>query len=188
MRGGVGEGSRDKLLFLLGTALSWFTRADSLRDEINRVAQTYTPSLTPAEVTTYTRPILHRAIQAAEGRTVAFNGQERDARYAFKTDTLREWLGDLITPELETRLRVLLPADKLAEREKTRQKSRNRAQEGRYKQTRAAYLAKSQDRRSEALKLREQGLSVRAIAAQLGMGKSQVANLLSDCPKSAPPV
>lgn len=188
MRGGVAEGNRDKLLFLLGTALSWFTRSDSLQDEISRVARTYTPDLTPAETGAYTRPILRRAIQAAEGRTVTFNGQERDARYAFKTDTLREWLGDLITPEVEPRLQVLLPREQLQEREEARQRARNRAQEGRYKQDRSTYLAQAQERRAEAVRLRELGLSPKVIAERLGVTARAVRGWLPKAEKSAPPV
>lgn len=187
MRGRLGEGNRDKLLFLMGTALSWFTRTETLRDEINRVALTYTPTLTSTEVSTYTRPILRRALLAAEGKTVKYDGQERDARYAFKTETLREWLGDLITPAIEPQLRVLLPREQLDKREQDRQKVRNRAKEGRYQQDRVTYLATSQGRRTEAQRLREQGLTQKAIAAQMGVHLNTV-KAWTKGTKSAPPV
>lgn len=159
MRGGLGEGNRDKLLFLMGTALSWFTRTETLRDEINRVALTYTPTLTSTEVGTYTRPILRRALLAAEGKTLKYDGQERDARYAFKTETLREWLGDLITPAIEPQLRVLLPREQLQEREQVRQKGRNRVQEGRYQQDRATYLGQFQGSQNAAKPWEAEGIS-----------------------------
>lgn len=159
MRGGLGEGNRDKLLFLMGTALSWFTRTETLRDEINRVALTYTPTLTQTEVGTYTRPILRRALLAAEGKTLKYDGQERDARYAFKTETLREWLGDLITPAIEPQLRVLLPREQLQEREQVRQKGRNRVQEGRYQQDRATYLGQFQGSQNAAKPWEVEGIS-----------------------------
>lgn len=152
MRGGLGEGNRDKLLFLMGTALSWFTRTDTLRDEINRVALTYTPTLTPTEVGTYTRPILRRAMLAAEGKTLKYDGQERDARYAFKTETLREWLGDLITPAIEPQLRVLLPREQLKERKRA-------SDAARWKQDRARYLAQFQVSKNAAKPWEALGMS-----------------------------
>lgn len=132
---------------------------------------------------TYTRPISRRALLAADGKTLNYDGQERDARYAFKTETLREWLGDLITSAIESQLRVLLPREQLDKREQARQKARNRAQEGRYKQDRVAYFATAQDRRAEAIGLKKQGLFVRAISGQLRLSKSQVpAWLRVPCP------
>jgi hypothetical protein len=135
---GVPEGSRDRLLFLLSNALSWFTRADSLPAEIERVARTFTPSLTLAEVRAYTRPIVRRALETDEG------GGEH--RYRFRTSTIRDWIGDLIEP-VEHELRVLLPRHVLDERERERQANRNRVAEGRWKQDRETWLAKHDQER-----------------------------------------
>lgn len=114
MRGGISEGSRDRMLFLLANALSWFTRSETLADEIERVAQTYTPTLTLTEVRTYTAPILKRARASADGHRVEFQGEARDPRYYFRTETLRHWLGDLLEPVKG--LRVLVPRSVLRER------------------------------------------------------------------------
>ena len=141
-RVGVSEGHRDKLLFLLGVALSWFTQGDSLRQEIDLVARKYLRSLTSMEVAAYTQPIVDRAVAAAQGRTIAFNGQERDARFFFKTETIRIWLGDLLVPELEPRLQVLLPPEKLRERKRIRDASR-------WSQDRATYLESHAQERSK---------------------------------------
>lgn len=113
---GMPEGHRDRMLFLLSVALSWFTRSESLGAEIGRVAQMYVPTLTEAEVSTYTRPILRRAVMAANGLTIEYMGELVDPRFRFKTDTMRAWLGDLLTPGIEGQLRVLVPRSVLRDR------------------------------------------------------------------------
>lgn len=113
---GIPEGHRDTLLFLLGVSLSWFTRSDSLGAEISRVARMYVPSLTEAEVLEYTRPIVRRAVMAANGVPVEYRGDLVDPRYRFRSDTMRDWLGDLLTPEIEGQLRVLVPRSVLRQR------------------------------------------------------------------------
>jgi ElaB/YqjD/DUF883 family membrane-anchored ribosome-binding protein len=136
---GVPEGHRDTVLFLLSVSLSWFTRSDSLASEISRVARTYVPSFTEAEAMTYTRPIIRRAVMAANGLTVEYNGEQVDPRYRFKTETLRSWLGDLIEP-VQDRLRVLVPRHVLDERERERLRQRDGV-----KQERSEYLAQFTD-------------------------------------------
>lgn len=113
---GIPEGHRDHILFLLSASLSWFTRSESLGAEISRVAQMYVPSLTAAEVSEYTRPIVRRAVMAANGVPVEYRGELVDPRYRFRTDTMRDWLGDLLTPEVEGQLKVLLPRSVLRDR------------------------------------------------------------------------
>lgn len=132
---GVPEGHRDKLLFLMANALSWFTRTDSLSGEISRVARTFMPSLTMAEVQTYTRPIVRRALATEEGSD--------EHRYRFQTETIRDWIGDLIEP-VQGQLRVLVPRSVLDERERDRQANRDRVAEGRWQQDRASWLADHQ--------------------------------------------
>ena len=189
---GVAEGSRDKLLFLLSVALSWFTSAEGLVEHIQRVAKTYTPSLSAREVVTYTQPIITRAMAAKRGEKYEWRGQMKDPRYAFRTETLRGWLGALITPELETQLVALgspkTPEERqatekirLATFEKAR-KPRSRAQEGRYSQTRTEYSAKAAERAQKAQELRQSGLSFSAIATQLETSKGRVREWLKGVP------
>lgn len=124
---GIPEGHRDILLFLLGVSLSWFTRSDSLPGEIGRVARMYVPTLTDSEVVEYTRPIIRRAVMAANGMPVEYRGELVDPRYRFRTDTMRDWLGSLLTPEIETQLRVLLPRSVLRERKLAEDRERFQA-------------------------------------------------------------
>lgn len=185
---GVGEGNRDRLLFLLSVALSWFTSAEGLAEHIQRIAKTYTPSLSVREVVTYTKPIIARAMAARRGEKYEWNGRQKDPRYEFRTETLRSWLGNLITPGMESRLialgtpksvaeRAEIRAEQKAKAEKTRQ-ARSRVQEGRYSQTRTEYMAKAEARAKEANQLREGGLSLRAIAAEMSISKSRAEQYL----------
>ena len=178
---GVAEGNRNKLLFLLAVALSWFTSPDGLAEHIQRVAKTYTPSLSARDVVTYTKPIITRAIAARSGDKYEWQGQQKDPRYAFRTETLRSWLGPLITPGLESQLIALGPPKSAAERAEIRarcDKTRSRVKEGRYSQTRAEYSAKTAERAQKAQELRKTGLTMQAIADELGVTKGRVSQLL----------
>lgn len=121
---GLGDG-RDRLLFLMSNALSWFAPPDRIRDEIRRVAQTYMPTYSLAQAERLTRPVVTRALQAAAGQTVEFQGQPVDARYRFRSDTIRDWLGpELLTDELEPQLSVLCEPERIAQRKKDRDQAR----------------------------------------------------------------
>jgi hypothetical protein len=190
---GVSEGNRDKLLFLLSVALSWFTDADTLAENIARVAKTYMPSLSDKEINSYMQSVIKRAMDAKAGKFKDWNGKLRDPRYFFKTETLRRWLGPLLVPELEGRLVAFGPPktqeerqaaekERLANFEKAR-KPRCRVQEGRYKTSRSKYLEESEARAQAARSLREQGFSIRGIAQQLGVSVGRVSEW---CSMSAP--
>lgn len=185
---GVPCGHRDKLLFLLANALSWFTNPSSLNDEIVHIAHRFTPTLSDVEVAAYTRPIIERAQLAAEGKKVTFQGVQRDARYHFKTCTILEWLGELITPDVEKDLKVLLPRSVLDEREAARQKTRDRVKEGRYAQSREAYLATVAARRRKAFELFQQGLTQSEIANRFKVTPRCVRTWIKREEKCAPPV
>ena len=182
---GVAEGNRNKLLFLLAVALSWFTSADGLAEHIQRVAKTYTPSLSARDVVAYTKPIIARAIAARTGDKYEWQGQIKDPRYAFRTETLRSWLGALITPGLESQLIALGPPKSAGELAAVRagqkakaEKARSRVKEGRYRHARTEYSAKATERAQQAQELRESGLSQKAIAEQLGTTQARVSQLL----------
>ena len=135
---GVPEGKRDTLLFLQANALSWFTRSETLQQEITKNSRIYFPSLSAREVETYTRPIIQRAKAAADGKTTVHHGQVRDPRYYFQTETILDRLGGLIEPVQG--LKVLLPAHVLAERERERLRKRDGNQH-----SRSEYLAQFED-------------------------------------------
>ena len=168
---GVPEGKRDTLLFLQANALSWFTRSETLQQEITKNSRIYFPSLSAREVETYTRPIIQRAKAAADGKTTIHHGQVRDPRYYFQTETILDRLGGLIEPVQG--LKVLLPAHVLAERERERLRKRDGNQH-----SRAEYLAQFDEQRQRIVELRETGLTHAAIAAELGVSRVRVTQLL----------
>lgn len=176
---GVPEGSRDKLLFLLSNALAWFVPADRIEDEVSKVARTFVPSLPLKEALGYVRPIVQRAEAAAAGQIRDWEGGTVDPRYRMRSSTIREWLGELITPEVEPRLRVLCTPERLAEREAERQKGRDRVAEGRYKKPQSVRRMATEKRRADALRLRAEGNSQRQIATTLGISQQGVSRLLN---------
>lgn len=169
--GGVPEGYRDRVLFLLANALSWFTHPEALRSEIERTARTWTPSLTAQEARAYTAPIVRRALHAAAGRRYEWNGQLWDPRYHFRRHTLRQWLDGLIPEELEPQLSGLASDAVLAERRRERDQQRKRAERG----DKAAQRA---ERAVQARTMAEAGHSQRQIAAALGVSVGTINNWL----------
>jgi hypothetical protein len=169
--GGVPDGHRDQILFLMSVALSWYAHPDLLREEILRTARTFTPTLTDKEVETQMGSVLTRAHAAAAGKTELWHGKQVDPRYRFKAETLREWLGDLVAPELHPQLRTLAPAGVIRQRKKERDADRHEL-------TREEYLAKADDRAVSARLMRQQGHTPAEIAAKLGISRMSVSRYL----------
>lgn len=178
--GGIPPGHRDNLLFLMSVALSWFARPETLKDEIERTAKSFTPTLTDAEVETQMAPVLKRAAMSAQGKTIVYDGQERDARYHFKAESIRTLLraadgSSLIPEELYDRLRALAPADVIKQRKKERDAKR-------YEKTREEYLKEhsaSADQRAVTARLMHaQGKTPKEIATELGVSKMSVSRYL----------
>ncbi len=147
--GGIPQGHRDQFLFLSSVALSWFAHADTLEAELTRRAQTWTPGLSATEVRDAIRNPIARAQQAAAGKKVVFDGQERDPRYWYKRETLHQLMAPLIDAELAPTLRALVSDEVLAEHRREIEKARaprDRVAEGRYTLKRDEYEANSATR------------------------------------------
>lgn len=162
----IPEGYRDKWLFLAGVALSWFTHAEGIEDEIIGLAHKHT-DLAQQEIRQAMQPTLKRALQAASGHKFEWQGQKVDPRYRFRRQTLYDWIGDLIPAGLLPKMRAIIPDDEADRRDK----ARNRATEGRYatNYTGQGVRASNEDKRATARLLRAQGRSYRVIAAELGV-------------------
>ncbi len=171
----IPEGHRDKWLFLCGAALSWFTHPQGIAAEIASLGRLHT-GLDPNDILAATKPNLERAMDAAAGKKLIWNGQEVDPRYRFKRQTLYDWLSPLIPEGLLPQLRAIVPDTLAKEREDRRQKNRNRAKEGRYNDnyTKAGVRAGNQQKRATARLLRAQGHSYRAIAEELGVSDTSI--------------
>lgn len=178
--GGVPEGYRDRVLFLMAVSLSWYTKPESLHSEILATARTFTPTLSDKEVDDKISPVLKRAARAAAQEVDRYNGREYDPRYNYKAETLREQLAGLIPVELYPQLRTLCPAEVIQQRKKERDAGRDRVAEGRYQQDRESYLQAAGQKASSARLLKAQGQTVAAIAEALGVSRMTVSRYLRD--------
>lgn len=169
--GGVAEGNRDRILFHMANALSWFTVSEALESEIVALARQITPTLTEQEARGYCSSVIRRA------RDTQRHGHEE--RYAYKRSTLYERLADLIPDELAVQLRAIIPESLHIER---RRESWRKADEKRRRDAgsvgRDEYLSQADERRQQAISLRQQGKTVRAIAAELGISVGAVSGYL----------
>lgn len=176
-KSGVPSGYRDTLLFLLGVALSYFVHYETLTTEIRATARRLIPTLTDGQIKSYTQTLVNRALK--EGALE--KGMPRDAtkhRYRFRRSTIRKWLGDLITPELEPRL-LGLPSDgEIAERKRDRDRARS-ADHYTGKGVRQSNVSKME----QAHSLVASGWSRHAVALHLGVHRKTVQKWLKQHPK-----
>ncbi|TIC78487.1 DNA-primase RepB domain-containing protein [Crenobacter intestini] len=174
---GVPKGKRDRLLFMMANALSWFTVSDALEAEIIDVARRLTPTLTEREVLSYCSSVLARARADA--------AKDDGKRYRYKRETLWNALSDLIEPHagLVDQLRAIVPDDVREQRERERLRQRDGV-----KMDRTTYLATADERREEALRLRERGLSWKAVGEILGVSATAARLLASRQKRSSPPL
>ena len=122
-------------------------------------------------------PHLKRALDAAVGNKMTWQGQAVDARYRFRRQTLYDWMQPIIPAELLPSLRAIIPDGLASERRKPHDnRNRDRATEGRYatNYTKTGVRSDNQEKRAQAQAMRAQGLSTRDIAAACGVGKSTV--------------
>lgn len=167
--GGVPEGHRNTMLFHLSNALSWFTRHDALENEISAVARTQIPTLSARQVRDYTGPIVKRAQAAAEGKLLSYDNKMVDPRYRYRRQTLYDALSPLIPTELLPDMRAIIP-DELAQERKHERDSARHADTN----TGQGVRASNAEKRSEAVKMRSHGCTVRHIADKLGVGRSTI--------------
>lgn len=171
----IPEGYRDKWLFLTGVALSWFTHAEGIEDEIISLAHKHTDLAQP-EIRQAMQPTLKRAMQAVNGHKFEWHGQKVDPRYRFRRQTLYDWIGDLIPAGLLPKMRAIIPDDEADRRDRQKQQARNRATEGRYatNYTGQGVRASNEDKRATARLLRAQGLTYREIAESVGVSHESI--------------
>lgn len=187
---GVPPGYRDRVLFIMSVALSWFTEPATLYTEILATAKDMTPSLEEHEIAASMASVLKRAEMHAAGERLQYNGKDYDPRYNYSAKGLRDYLADVIPPELHAQLRALAPAEVILQRKKERDAQRDRVAEGRYKQDRGAYLqahsSGAAQRAAAARLLKAQGRTAKEIADELGISRASVFNYLKEESNCAP--
>ena len=182
LRGGVAEGERMQHLFwrLNFLLLSGATHTGQMYHEAAALARELDPrwNYRSAELMTlYAKAKAHEA-----GEKVEFGGKQFAPLYTPKNDTLISLFH--ITDDEQRKLRTLISRDMAAERHREREKARRRAAGA---VDRASYLEAASAKQAQALALKAQGLSVRAIAAQMGISKTAAGRYIAEpgeCPKS----
>lgn len=155
------EGHRDKWLFLHAVALSWFAQPDAITDEVLQVGRLIT-DFSDSEILKIMDPVIKRRGYADAGQKIEWKGQQRDPRYFFKAETLREWIGRDLIERYADQLRALAPAEVIKERKKERDAARWSDHN-----TGQGYRLGNEEKRATARLMKAQGTSLRAIAREL---------------------
>ena len=174
LRGGIQEGARMTFLlwqmnfaFLSGQihpSQSWY--------EAKSLAASIDPSWSVPHgdlSTLYAKAKAHQ-----RGERIELNGREYTPLYTPKSQTLIDIFK--ITGDEERQLRTIVSESESLRRHREREKARRKALGA---QSREDYLKTAEGRRTQARALREQGLSIRKIAAAMETSVSQVQRLLS---------
>ena len=120
-------------------------------------------------------PALAKAYEA--GEKITFGGKEYAPLYTPRNDTLINLFQ--ITDQEQCELRTIISRDMAAERRRERDRERDTARRRAAGAVdRETYLEAANTKQAQAQALREQGLSVRAIAAQMGVSVGSVSGYL----------
>ena len=169
LRGGVAEGDRMRHLhwqlnFLL---LSGATNSCFMYHEAATLARAIDHGwgYNSKELMT----LYSKAKQFESGEKVSFGGKEYPALYTPRNDTLINLFE--ITDDEQRELRTIISKGMAAERHRDRDTERRRAAGAVDRET---YLKAANNKQAQAQELRAQGLSIRAIAEQMGISKTAV--------------
>jgi DNA-binding CsgD family transcriptional regulator len=111
------------------------------------------------------------------GEKITFGGKEYAPLYTPRNDTLINLFQ--ITDQEQCELRTIISRDMAAERRRERDRERDTARRRAAGAVdRETYLEAANTKQAQAQALREQGLSVRAIAAQMGVSVGSVSGYL----------
>lgn len=173
LRGGVQEGERMLHLFwrLNFLLLSGATNSRQMYFEAAALARELDPSWRQNSKELMT--LYAKAKQFEAGEKVEFGGRQYPALYTPRNDTLINLFQ--VTDDEQRELRTLISQDMAKERDRERHTARRRAAGA---VERSAYLAAAADKAVEARLLRAKGLSVRSIAAQMGVSVGAVSGYL----------
>lgn len=173
LRGGVQEGERMQHLFwrLNFLLLSGATNSRLMYYEAKALAKELDPNWQENSKELMTLYSKAKAYEA--GEKVSFGGREYPPLYTPRNDMLIDLFG--ITDQEQAQLRTLISKSMAAERHREREKARRRASGAVDRET---YLQTASAKQAQAQNLREQGLSVRAIAVQMGVSVGAVSGYL----------
>lgn len=165
---------RDRWMFVAGVAMSWLAIPSVLRRELYALSREV-GGWTEAKAKSKLHAVFRTAHEAARGEKVEWAGMKVDPRYRLKNKTIIEALE--ISPEEEREMRTIIGDDERRRRDRERDERRRR---GAGAMTRVEYEVRAAKRRAAARRLAETGKSVRRIAEELGISKSQVQRALKE--------
>jgi len=170
----VPVGYRDTFLWLAATALSWVLPPARVRQELAELGREFAGTMPESERIQFLSATLTRAEQAAQGMTIELDGCRIDPRYRFSNAKLIELLQ--VSPDEQRQLKTIISDEEAKQRHAARERARRAAHrianEG---MTRAEYLEAADIKRVQARKFRDQGWSIRRIAAELGISVGSAA-------------
>lgn len=178
LRGGVEEGERMKHLFwrLNFLLLSGATNSSQMYYEASALAREIGPTWGYRGKELMTLYSKSKAYEA--GEKVTFGGQQYSPLYTPKNDTLINLFE--ITDDEQRKLRTIICKNISAERHRDRERLRRRSAGT---VDREAYLEAVQEcsdiKRTQAQELRAKGLSIRAIASQMGASVGSVSSYIN---------
>ena len=158
----------DRWMFVAGVAMSWLAIPSVLRRELYALSREV-GGWTEATAKSKLHAVFRTAHEAAKGEKVEWAGMKVDPRYRLKNKTIIEALE--ISPEEEREMRTIIGDDERRRRDRVRKNP---------EMSRAEYLIRAAKRRAQARRLSEEGLSLRKIAEELGISKSQVQRALNE--------
>jgi len=166
-------GQRDSWMFVVATSLAKLVEPQFLEREILVLGRDYA-GWSEVETRSRMQSVISRAHAASVGDKVEYNGQQRDPRYRLTNKWIINTLG--ITPSEEKEMEVLISKDTKRQRDRERKEKARRA---RGAKPRDEYEAEAREKRSLALELREQGMSLREIGKTLGVSHTQIKRMIS---------
>lgn len=173
---GVHEGSRDKYLFAATCHLAWICRSETLEAQMLAWKSEHIPSITDDEAKLIMGSAIRRAHTAHEDIAAGiFKSVFDDARYVLSATCLWEQFGDdIYRAGLLDQMKVILSTELRSERKKAAQKAKS-SDHYTGQGIRQSNMPKAQ----RARELKSQGLTLRAIAEQLGVAPKTVSAWLA---------
>ena len=167
--GGAPAGQRNTPMFLAACFLATSQVTTDLMSNLIVLAREFVPTWTNAELRSCVSSALSRAAAAGQGELVEYNGEAVTPNYRFSNDTLIDWLA--ISAAEQCQLKTIIGDEERRSRDRERKAAQRREEQC---LTREQYEARAELRKVEICKLRENGMRVPDIAAQLGVSVSMI--------------
>ncbi len=209
LRCDMGDGLREPMAFYLCNHYALrYSRDLALRPteewyEFRSLCKTAAPDWTEQKIREKTSNLYQLTKDDADGKTIEFMGKDYRPLYTPKNEYLIDLFG--ITPEEQRQMITIISDEEYARREGIRKgtdkyKEEQKVRDRRYREEKRReagarpqdeYLTEVKEqvdeKREQAIKLHKQGMSTRAIAKEMGCGKSTISRYLNSG-KSVPPL